>query len=203
MKKILLLSVVLLSTNVFAKSSIRFPILVEGAHGVVGIGEYKKELAQKNISIPDYVIIKSQKDLKKIDAIGAMIDDAGIDFKNKRESIISLSMVYYGTLSDYQGPQIKYPICYMLDKGVDSLVAAKDATKLVLSLTDSVLTDQYTPVAVRYFGQSGFKNDQGEDFDEELNVFKKTKLNKGDVQIINVTNDSGDNLSEDILSVCQ
>jgi len=199
-------SIILLSAvSVFADVSIRVPILLESSQGNHNVSEFKKELSAVNLSIPDYVVIKSVKDQKKLDKISQDIDSADIQVKLPGRKKESLALVQFGTISTYQTKGVKFPICYTYS-GLSLQQASREALDLVAGLGDGVLSDQYSIVAVRFYDEREFafeSADDGEQGDWLNKKYGKTKLKAGDIQIIATTNDSGDDDSEDILSLCK
>ena len=201
MRSLFLIFASVFAATAFAKVEVQVPILLHTSQGhkTYNISEFRKDLDGKNIAIPDFITIREQKDAKPLGAYSDLIDQAGLE----KPIGNSLYMEIYGTISSYQGPKIEYPMCYRKVGSVSDQKAMKEAFDLAASLTDSVLSDQYVVAAYRFYGETEFHLESDGQDSSWLDKYKKTELKPGDIQILQTTSDSGDNLSQDILSLCE
>lgn len=201
MRVLLLVLTTVYTGGAFAKVEVQVPILLHTSRGhkTYNISEFRKQLETKNIEIPDFITIREIKDAKVFGSYSDQLDKAALE-KPKGNS---LYMEIYGTISDYQGPNIEFPMCYRKVGRVSDQKAMEEAFDLAGSLTDSVLSDQYVIAAYRFYGESDFHMESDGQDTGWLDKYKKTELKPGEIQILQTTNDDGDNVAQDILGRCE
>lgn len=202
MKNLVLIAAAFLANSAFAKVSLRVPILLTAGYGNYSVSTMQSQLEKAGLELPEFIIMKSNKETERLDHIDAQIDEADLEKNGK-----SLYLQRYGRIGDFQGKGVDYPICYKRSPKTSVKAGMQEAFKLVNSLPSVLFSDQYVIHAYRFHGdrkmrftdEDSWEKDQMDRFNRE---FSKTPLQPGDVQVVASLTDDGTDTNNDVLQVC-
>lgn len=189
-----------LAPTAFAKTSIRVPLVLSNPDGskTYYVDEVATELKKAGVTLPEYLEVTNSNDAYEIWGLSDQVDNANVQVDGE-----TLALETANTLGTYSNGKDRF-VCYTSDqKNADK--AAAEAFAIVGDMTDSVLSDQYSIWGYRFWN-TDFTTDGSTD-EEELqrmkDEFGTEVLNKGDIQIIATTSDSGDDPFSDVLIPCK
>ena len=194
--------------TVSAGPAIRVPVVLEGYsfqdkqwHKFVP-SEIKEILKKAKLKLPDYALIDQPAKEKVLEKMSFKITEAGIGVEGIDSA---LSLVGNGKMASYE-VQGKSKFCYVPDRKMKSRENAENAFSLYTELNSYVLAEEHAVIAVRYFDETAFdENDGGWGFTpEDLNKAYASKvLEPGAAQIIVTTSQHGEVVFEEILTPCK
>lgn len=197
MKKLaLVLSTVLLSSQVFAAATLRLPIFLEGNQAPIPIAEVNKELAAVGAAgIPIYLEISSSDNgYDKVKDFEAKVAKVLTALGDKYQNVMISGGLVPGAVDT-----AKYSTCYTGD--------AKDVADIISGLTDIYYSDQLSMWGYKYKNNTVYMNSDDDETKDFLNEGSKRWKNwKGqgeDLLILSATGDGGDDVQESLITKCK
>lgn len=202
MKKIgLLVSTMLLSTQVFAAATLRIPVMIinDENEKIVPAAVFNAKLAAAGLKpLPEYITVSTgEKGYKKIEVLSAQVDKAVTALGGDPNGIRLEGGFTPGDVDTKE-----YYTCYTGNP--------LEVPSIVETLTDALYSDQLSMHAMKYknvtkalYYQIDLEDADTKAFFSESEKWKNWKGQNEDILILSSTSDGGDDLQESLIQRCK
>ena len=196
MKSILITTLLVLSTNAMAASTLKIPLQFEGGKTAIPASEINKKLRKVGAPlVPEFIEISTEEDgYKKLKALDAQID----------KSVKAL-----GKEGEYLTRDSEYVPGSNNTKDLVTCYTGKveEVVDIIGSLADSAYSDQMVMFAYKFKKQTEILNDDKEKTEKFLNdgskLWKEWRGNGMAILTVASIGDSGDDINESIIPLCK